>query len=414
MPGAGDPTKSPPGSSSSSSSLSPNADLDLLARLNALRPTTVSLDHSSPSLSISSTRHTPHTPQTPDTLLSDRLRALRNGGAGAGGRSTSSRSHLPPSDQHLTLGVLSDASEQTASAIASLDEPIVETDDRADRNLAREALDFAREGSHDVPISKSHGRSLRGGSKAPTPEDVIRRLREEAADSLSDSDKLLKSEGKHKIPKNAGSRDSDAGDSPAGQSDAEKSDGEDEDEYRDLEQEAREAEEILARLLDEAHLEDRDEAAQQPPPSPPPQSTNPPPPDPAISNDPLTLPSTPSTLLHLPDPPDPETLAFATSITARMAALQNPTIDALGMPSAPSAAPVSPPRRGPSKPAPEPATACVICYDNATVLCRGCENNFGDAEEALYCARCWKEGHLGADAGTEERAHEWIKFKRPT
>ncbi|OBT73084.1 hypothetical protein VF21_07577 [Pseudogymnoascus sp. 05NY08] len=394
---ADDPPEPPSGSS---------PDSDLLARLNALRPTTVSLDHMRPNLSI------PSTLQTPDTLLSDRLRALRSGG-GVGGRSTVSGSHLPPSDQHLTFGVLSDASAQTASAISSLDSPIVEIDDRADRKLAREALDFAREGSHDVPVTKSHGRPSGKGSKVPTPEDVIRRLREEAADTLSDSDKLLKSEGKQNIPKNAGSRDSDAGDSPAGESDAEKSDDEGED--RDLEQEAREAEEILARLLDEAHLEERDEAANQTQPPPPPQSTNPPPPDRTTTNDPLTLPSIPTTLLSPPDPPDPETLAFTNSITARMAALQNPTtIDALGMPSAPSTAPVTSPRGVPSKPAPEPATACVICYDNATVLCRGCEDNFGDAEEALYCARCWKEGHLGADAGVEERAHEWIKFKRPT
>lgn len=286
----------------------------------------------------------------------------------------------------------------------------MEIDDRADRKLAREALDFARGGSHDAPISKSHGRPLQEGSKVPSPEDVIRRLREEAADSLSDSEKLLKSEGKHGIPKNAGSRDSDAGGSPTRESDAEKSDDEDED--RDLEQEARETEEILAQLLDEAHLEERDEADSQPQPLP--QSTNPPAPDPTTTNDPLILPSTPSALLDPPDPPDSETLAFTTSITARMAALQSPSTDALGMPSAPSNAPASPSHRGPSRPAPEPATACVICYDNATVLCRGCEDNFGDAEEALYCARCWKEGHLGADAGAEERAHEWIKFKRPT
>ncbi|KFY74453.1 hypothetical protein V499_05503, partial [Pseudogymnoascus sp. VKM F-103] len=258
---ADNPAEPPSGSS---------LDSDLLARLNALRPTTVSLDHSSrPNLSI------PGTLQTPDTLLSDRLRALRNGG-GTGGRNTASGSHLPPSDQHLTFGVLSDASAQTASAISSLDSPIVEIDDRADIKLARDALDFAREGSHDVPMSKSHGRPPREASKVPFPEDVIRRLREEAADSLSDSDKLLKSEGKHKIPKNAGSsRDSDAGGSPDGESDPEKSDDEDEDEDRDLEAEAQEAEEILARLLDEAHLEKRDEAANQPQSQP--QSSPPPP-----------------------------------------------------------------------------------------------------------------------------------------
>lgn len=296
----------------------------------------------------------------------------------------------------------------------------MEIDDRADRKLAHDALEFVRGKSHDVPRSKTHGQPLQEGSKVPSPEDVIRRLREEAAGSLSDSDKLFKSGGKHKISKNAGSRDADTEDSPAGESEAEKSDDEDED--RDLEEEAREAEEILARLLDEAHLEEKDEAANQPkphlqPPSQQPQSANPPPPDPdpsTITTDPLILPSTPSTLLDPPDPPDSDTLAFTASIAARMAALQNHTTDALGLPSAPSNAPASPPRRGPAKPAAEPTTACAICYDDATVLCRGCEDNFEDAEEALYCVRCWKEGHLGADAGAEERLHEWIKFKRPT
>ncbi|KFY23185.1 hypothetical protein V493_06021, partial [Pseudogymnoascus sp. VKM F-4281 (FW-2241)] len=357
-----------------------------------------------PNLSIPSTLH------TPDTLLSDRLRALRNGDGVGGARTTSSESHLPPSDKHLTFGVLSDASEQTASAISSLDSPIAEIDERADRKLARDAVDFARTGSYDVPINKTLRQPIREGSKVPTPDDAIRRLREEAADGLSDSGKLLKSEGKHIVPKNAGSRDSDVEDSPIGESDAEKSDDEDED--RDQYEEAREAEEILARLLDEAQLETTHEAVHQPQSLPEPTSSQPS--DPTITNDPLTLPSAPSTLLDPPDPSDPETVAFTTSITARMAALQNPTTDSLGMPSAPSTAPISPPRSGPSKPAPEPASTCVICYDNATVLCRGCEDNFGDAEEALYCARCWKEGHLGPDAGAEERAHEWIKFKRPT
>ncbi|KFY08481.1 hypothetical protein V492_06176, partial [Pseudogymnoascus sp. VKM F-4246] len=239
---ADDPAEPPSGSS---------PDVDLLARLNALRPTTVSFEHS-------------RSLQTPDTLLSDRLRALRNGSTG--GRSALSGSHLPPSDQHLTFGVLSDASAQTASAISSLDSPIVEIDDSADSKLAREALDFARGGSHDVSINKSHGRPSQQGSKVPSPEDVIRRLREEAAGSLSDSDKLLKSEGKHKVPKNAESRDADARDEPTDDSGADNS--EDEDEDRDLEAEAREAEEILARLLDEAHLEERDEAAHQPQPQP--------------------------------------------------------------------------------------------------------------------------------------------------
>lgn len=48
---------------------------------------------------------------------------------------------------------------------------------------------------------------------------------------------------------------------------------------------------------------------------------------------------------------------------------------------------------------------CVICNDDATVRCLGCE---GD----LYCAQCWKEGHVGKDVGLEERGHRWAKYAR--
>ena len=50
-------------------------------------------------------------------------------------------------------------------------------------------------------------------------------------------------------------------------------------------------------------------------------------------------------------------------------------------------------------------TWCVICNDNATVRCLGCE---GD----LYCAKCWKEGHVGKEAGYDERSHRWVKYKQ--
>jgi hypothetical protein len=51
-------------------------------------------------------------------------------------------------------------------------------------------------------------------------------------------------------------------------------------------------------------------------------------------------------------------------------------------------------------------TWCIICQDDATVECVGCD---GD----LYCAKCWKEGHIGPDVGWEERRHEWLKYKKP-
>jgi len=47
---------------------------------------------------------------------------------------------------------------------------------------------------------------------------------------------------------------------------------------------------------------------------------------------------------------------------------------------------------------------CIICNDNATLKCVGCD---GD----LYCSRCWKEGHLGESAGLEERRHRAVRFE---
>jgi hypothetical protein len=49
---------------------------------------------------------------------------------------------------------------------------------------------------------------------------------------------------------------------------------------------------------------------------------------------------------------------------------------------------------------------CVICNEDATVRCLGCD---GD----LYCTECWKEGHLSADAALEDRKHKAVAFEKP-
>src|SRR5215469_10028355 len=46
---------------------------------------------------------------------------------------------------------------------------------------------------------------------------------------------------------------------------------------------------------------------------------------------------------------------------------------------------------------------CIICNDDATVRCLGCD---GD----LYCQNCWNEGHRGSDAGFEERRHKALAY----
>lgn len=90
------------------------------------------------------------------------------------------------------------------------------------------------------------------------------------------------------------------------------------------------------------------------------------------------------------------------------------SLDALGLPSAPTFRPEdhqSPdPGRGgggllrSSKYTDEDQkTWCVVCLEDATVRCVGCD---GD----VYCARCFREMHVGPSAGYDERGHQWVKF----
>ncbi|MCJ1444225.1 MAG: hypothetical protein MMC23_004726 [Stictis urceolatum] len=83
--------------------------------------------------------------------------------------------------------------------------------------------------------------------------------------------------------------------------------------------------------------------------------------------------------------------------------------DELQLPSAPTTIPT----KKIQKPKPhlrnftneEIETWCIICTNDATLRCLGCD---GD----LYCARCWREGHIGPDVGYEEKAHRWVKYER--
>lgn len=172
-----------------------------------------------------------------------------------------------------------------------------------------------------------------------------------------------------------------------------------------LECEAREAEEIVRRMLDEVNLERAHE-------SPSPSSPEGPSKGQDNDNSVLDLPPTPSTLQ---EEPTRKSLDFESSISARMAALSSPSpasgTDFLGLPSAPTFKPIS--KEGvvgegvnmQKKWTDEEIDGwCAICQDDATVKCIGCDGE-------LYCAGCWKEGHMGPDVGREEKGHRWEKFR---
>lgn len=126
----------------------------------------------------------------------------------------------------------------------------------------------------------------------------------------------------------------------------------------------------------------------------------------------LSLPEVP-TILQDPVPAskapgDP----FESSIAARLAALKGPghkpiTTDDFGLPSAPTFQPEDRPvpkvAKKPGYSDEDMKTWCVVCLEDATVRCVGCD---GD----VYCARCWREMHVGPSAGYDERGHAWEKF----
>lgn len=136
----------------------------------------------------------------------------------------------------------------------------------------------------------------------------------------------------------------------------------------------------------------------------------------------LSLPAVPTELADpaptsgpVPSGRDP----FESSIAARLAALKGagaPIIhtDALGLPSAPTFRPED------NAPAPKRLVAksgytdadqktwCIVCLEDGTIRCLGCDDDGGGGD--VYCARCWKEMHVGPSAGYDERGHAWEKF----
>jgi hypothetical protein len=133
--------------------------------------------------------------------------------------------------------------------------------------------------------------------------------------------------------------------------------------------------------------------------------------NPAPPDDALSLPSAPSTL---PQDDLATTQAIEDALTARLAALSKPqpssSSDPLGLPSAPSFAPANKPPKiiGSNLPAytdEEIDTWCIICTDDATLKCLGCDDD-------LYCQNCWMEGHRGESAGYEERRHKAVLFSK--
>lgn len=112
----------------------------------------------------------------------------------------------------------------------------------------------------------------------------------------------------------------------------------------------------------------------------------------------LVLPSAPS---EIPKISNDDTTSAEDALAARFSGLS--------LPGAPSFSPSKKTSKNVNSNLPkytdeEIDSWCVICNDDATVRCIGCD---GD----LYCRSCWNEGHTGPDAGFEEKRHRWTKYE---
>jgi hypothetical protein len=133
----------------------------------------------------------------------------------------------------------------------------------------------------------------------------------------------------------------------------------------------------------------------------------------------LGLPTVPEQLPTTdPEAAGRKSLDFDNDMAARLASLRGVSLDPFGLPVAPTFQPAD---RSPSSKKTkrvmgytdeDQKTWCVVCLDDATIRCVGCGDGDGDDDGQVYCARCWREMHLGPAAGYDERGHQWVKFVR--
>lgn len=218
--------------------------------------------------------------------------------------------------------------------------------------------------------------SVHGENRPPSPtiEELLAELDPDNQHMLDFSDlreaQDLLAEAKSVLPtENARSVDVDPSKSTSNSMDRSKSPS------RDEPGEGSEAEAALQRILDESEHEDPSESALED----------------GKGNRSLTKSSQSPALddsfaaLNFPSTPDS-------------------VFESLALPSVPTTAP-SRPTKAPGFSHQEIDSWCVICCDDANVLCFGCDKD-------LYCWGCWREGHIGESAGLEEKNHVWERFSK--
>ncbi|KAG9203594.1 hypothetical protein G6514_002612 [Epicoccum nigrum] len=371
-----------------------SSDNDLLARLNALKKSSVSLDttyHSSITQS----------PKPTDDLAS---RFARLGSASPSNSPQSSRT---ASTNNVVAPGAPSYLEGVAQGIGGGAVEFNEEDEKSLEELLGE-LNGAVGDRRDWDISRKEQRDV--GKLLKDMRTILPELQNSKA-----QDTTQREQSSHKSKGEAFTDwenvEFDVGSGSVGPKRVEEEGNSDEeDDGKKKPSEDEEADDVIARIMAELEISKKYD-----PPSP----SSPPPPysdresgrsndektTGSIDDDPFSLPSAP-TALKPTDSLD-ESQVLEDAFTARLAALAGPKTDSLGLPSAPSFAPSAKPPKVESslqqKLDEEIDTWCIICQDDATLKCLGCD---GD----LYCRNCWMEGHKGESAGFEERTHRAVEF----
>ncbi|KAI0855287.1 hypothetical protein F4860DRAFT_41421 [Xylaria cubensis] len=386
----------------------PASDRSLLERLNALKPSSVSLTSPPPSeLNPKATIERAQPPSREDALTA-RLKSLRNQGSESidATKTTSQEHGVEESTQPLSIRRVGPSpreseTQQTPTPVQITDDvdPLYTDDQTLEELLA------------DLRLDESWLDEV--AAEEEEHQRVTALLTE-----LSKPSAVSAEAGERNTGQDSSQEDSEGN-----------SDDDSEEEIA-----ATEADSVLAKTLDELEWEKANKS-----PSPPPQSI-PTLPENAKQNSSdsavqvpddgsFNLPTVPSKLQDQIDPPassiqTQSDVDFASSIESRMAALKlsgtralpsAPTdaVDSLGLPQAPTFAPSDRPVPGLAKRTDltdeDQKTWCVVCLGDGTVRCLGCEDG-----DNVYCARCWKEMHVGPQAGYDERGHSWETFvQRP-
>ncbi|EME78982.1 uncharacterized protein MYCFIDRAFT_216287 [Pseudocercospora fijiensis CIRAD86] len=336
----------------------PGQDEDLLARLNALKPSSVELEPESSPIDVQTS-----TPQTREDKLARRLKQLRDG-------------NLPAPENVLSpVPSASTPRPDPVTALTSDTRDQVTSERDAIRNWQQQSED----GQTLDELLAELGRSEGGKLAWLDPEDPkhIDSLLREANDALPDPSEAkpsssLEAEGQvDECMRNAE-------DSKSRRSD----DQEDEAEY-------------IEKLLAALELEQNDEHSE------PRQDS---------SSSSLQLPSPPSRLQESPNPSDPDAPSYEDSdLEARFSKL---AMDGLDLPSTPTNKPsATNPASLQSKSKSNLPTYtdqdveswCCICNEDGEVRCLGCDND-------IYCQSCYTDGH-GTGPG-QERGHKAVQYNR--